>query len=387
MSQRRPGRTPAGGAGSGGSDTSAVVAGLRAHRDALTRQIAEAERQREAVLARERAMRRPARDAVVSAGRMPVIRDRLVRNLTEGDEASSSVTGRAVAEAALFFVASDMNRLVAGAARTLPVVDLREDVRPAACGLVAFEEGFEVASDEGWDFGVAHVDTMGRAGRVSLRGFDALAWRPCATKDGAAGVEVTLLVGVNRYVEAVHAGQSFGAGTVEGEGPFAGWSSQDLKDHARGTLLGLYGHLMSAHTVVLAETGEPVHDEGGHVSVAARLSAVWLMMGQDLIASRQAAVVDGPVVRAYERAGRDVPEVTLVDLRRRHVTKDDGGPADGTSGSGRAYRHRWVTRGHWRNQAYGPGRTLHRPVWIASHVKGPEGAPLLETEQVFVLRR
>jgi hypothetical protein len=331
---------------------------------------------------------------------MPVIRDRLVRNLAEardeGDVESSRATGRAVAQAALFFVASDMNRLVAGAARTLPVVDLREDVRPAACGLVAFEEGFEVAADQGWDFGVAHVDTIGRSGRVSLRGFDALAWRPCATKDGSAGVEVTLLVGVNRYVEAVHAGQAFGAGTAGdgtsgagaagasvAEGPFAGWSRQDLKDHARGTLLGLYGHLMSAHTLVLAEAGEPVHDEGGHVSVAARLSAVWLLMGQDLIASREAAVVDGPVVRAYERAGRDVPEVTLVDLRRRHVVKDE----QAGGGSGREYRHRWVTRGHWRNQAYGPGRALHRPVWIASHVKGPEGAPLLETEQVFVLRR
>lgn len=33
-------------------------------------------------------------------------------------------------------------------------------------------------------------------------------------------------------------------------------------------------------------------------------------------------------------------------------------------GEGKARKTRWVRRGHWRNQAYGPRWSLHRPVWI-----------------------
>jgi hypothetical protein len=41
----------------------------------------------------------------------------------------------------------------------------------------------------------------------------------------------------------------------------------------------------------------------------------------------------------------------------------------------RVYKTRWVVRGHWRNQPYGPERALRRLTWIEPHWKGPEGAP------------
>jgi hypothetical protein len=36
--------------------------------------------------------------------------------------------------------------------------------------------------------------------------------------------------------------------------------------------------------------------------------------------------------------------------------------------------HRYIVRGHWRNQPYGPGRAERRKTWIEPHWKGPEGA-------------
>lgn len=39
------------------------------------------------------------------------------------------------------------------------------------------------------------------------------------------------------------------------------------------------------------------------------------------------------------------------------------------------------------NQPYGPGQSLRRQTWVPSHVKGPQGAPLLSTEKVNVWRR
>jgi hypothetical protein len=46
-----------------------------------------------------------------------------------------------------------------------------------------------------------------------------------------------------------------------------------------------------------------------------------------------------------------------------------------------------VVRGHWRQQPYGPQRTLRRPVWINPHVKGPADAPLAHTERVVLVDR
>jgi hypothetical protein len=40
------------------------------------------------------------------------------------------------------------------------------------------------------------------------------------------------------------------------------------------------------------------------------------------------------------------------------------------------WQHRWLVRGHWRLQPYGPQRSLRRPTWIDPYVKGPEDKPL-----------
>lgn len=72
------------------------------------------------------------------------------------------------------------------------------------------------------------------------------------------------------------------------------------------------------------------------------------------------------------------PPVRVVDLRRS-VSQ---GITD-VEQAERTYRNRWIVRGHWRSQAHGPGRALRRRVYIAPHVKGPEGAPLLQREAVY----
>jgi hypothetical protein len=38
-------------------------------------------------------------------------------------------------------------------------------------------------------------------------------------------------------------------------------------------------------------------------------------------------------------------------------------------------RSRWVVRGHWRNQPFGPGRTERKHIWIQPHWAGPEHMP------------
>lgn len=79
--------------------------------------------------------------------------------------------------------------------------------------------------------------------------------------------------------------------------------------------------------------------------------------------------------RRAKRAGIDLGATRVIYAR-----PSIGGHAG--SGEGHAYKHRWIVSGHWRSQPYGEGMKLRRPVYIAPHVKGPDGAPLLHGEKV-----
>ncbi len=75
-----------------------------------------------------------------------------------------------------------------------------------------------------------------------------------------------------------------------------------------------------------------------------------------------------PVIAAGGALERELVLPVSVDVRA-HI-------ADYLSGDvARVYKVRWVVRGHWRNQPYGPERALRRLTWIEPHWKGPEGAP------------
>ncbi|HVL83354.1 MAG TPA: hypothetical protein VM367_03540 [Pseudonocardia sp.] len=127
----------------------------------------------------------------------------------------------------------------------------------------------------------------------------------------------------------------------------------------------------------------PMTSRGRSSGLVAALGATWLLMAQPTVAD--ARPLHRPVDAGAPASRRDHPErgVTLIDLRRAATA-----PAEPSGDHpGRVYRHRWLVRGHWRQQAVGPGRTQRRPVYVPPHLKGPDGAPLLEREQVNVWRR
>lgn len=119
-------------------------------------------------------------------------------------------------------------------------------------------------------------------------------------------------------------------------------------------------------------------------TIATTVWAAWQLMRQPTLADRAHARVDRRITRAYTRAARPAPEVTIVDLRRLYRPTD---PDQEQEGVGRIYRHRWVVRGHWRDQPCGQGRTQRRRIYVPAHIKGPDGAPLLDRVRVNVWRR
>jgi hypothetical protein len=108
------------------------------------------------------------------------------------------------------------------------------------------------------------------------------------------------------------------------------------------------------------------------------MRAAWLLMQQPL-AEIEDIEPDRATRKRLRRFGQEPAPVLLIGLRRPKSAADRG---DGA----REYQHQWIVRGHWRQQWY-PKRQVHRPVWIAPHIKGPEGAPMIGGEKVNVWKR
>lgn len=112
----------------------------------------------------------------------------------------------------------------------------------------------------------------------------------------------------------------------------------------------------------------------------------WRMMQEPYIEDR-AIMPSRHVLRRADRAMAKLPEredcaVRVVQLRRSSEKREHhGGEPDKIEWS-----HRWIVRGHWRNQWY-PSESRHAPKWIPPYVKGPEEAPLLEKDTVYLWNR
>ncbi|WP_219822109.1 hypothetical protein [Streptomyces sp. Ru62] len=241
----------------------------------------------------------------------------------------------------LFWVQQDMAALAMSAGEQLAAARWATADRPAPCGLLY------------WQNGIGHIDGYGVQIPV-----EACAWGPHQGE-----MMLWLLMSRDRMVSETKAA------------PFT------LVTEEIPPLMPVYGSTLPVgdEPVSLADLDSQLPQP-----VVAALASAWLLMQQPLLIDRTRERADKPTARAYARDGLPAPEVTVVDLRRQYTPQDQD-PGDG-EGS-RHYRYRWVVSGHWRNQAYGPERSLRRQTWIPAYVKGPDGAPLLSTEKVNVWRR
>lgn len=82
------------------------------------------------------------------------------------------------------------------------------------------------------------------------------------------------------------------------------------------------------------------------------------------------------------------PEIRKVKmLVLRENLHRPGESSDNDEQVRREYTHRFIVRGFWRNQAYGPDHSLRRRQWIPPFVKGPADKPLICKETVRIWKR
>jgi hypothetical protein len=271
--------------------------------------------------------------------RLPRVRDQVARFVADPGGLLASTfpehriefarAARHLRAADLYWVTPDMAALAVAAGTQLDTIRWAAADRPSACGLVVYQGG------------------VGMSDNVPV---DAMTWGP-----GPDGLTVTMFCGRWR------AGNP--AVEVEHFPPLIVTVQHDIG--GGGGVTPIDAVTPRARTLLRT------------------LAATWALMQQPTIADRTPGPVDRHLARAYQRDGRPPPEVAIVDLR--HIYRPDR--ADDDAGDGRTWRHRWVVRGHWRNQAHGPGRAQRRRIYVPSYVKGPDGAPLLDRERVNVWRR
>lgn len=244
----------------------------------------------------------------------------------------------------LYWAREDMAALAVHAGEQLAAARWSTSDRPSPCGLLF------------WQGGIGHMDGYGVEIPV-----EACAWGPHGGE-----MMLWLLMSRDRLASVVDGNRQFTLLTDE-----------------IPPLVPVFGSTIpiTADPLPMAEL-----DSELPASVVSALASAWLLMQQPLLVDRTRERADKPTARAYVRDGLPAPEVTVVDLRRQYTPGDQD--PDGGEG-GRHYRYRWVVSGHWRtykSERYSE-ETRASKHWIPSHVKGPDGAPLLSTEKVNVWRR
>lgn len=118
-------------------------------------------------------------------------------------------------------------------------------------------------------------------------------------------------------------------------------------------------------------------------NVITTLLATWFLLRQPGVATVTEQPADKALTRAYKRAGRPSPSVQIVDLRRHvQAARETPDPVER-----RRIGVRFMVRGHWKRQAYGPKRGLRKTIYVAPFLKGPDTAPLKTNRPVVKVLR
>lgn len=246
-----------------------------------------------------------------------------------------------VAEAELYFVSPEMTGLAVAAGRSLPDFNIEPEDMPSPKGFVVFgtplDAGLSSPSfKEGHTVGISAISwsVMPHGGALWLSFY-------------ASRQDVINTLPLN--------------------------IARDLAAGQR--LIYLYG----TEAAVELRMGDRKVVTGSHVDLAVRaMRSAWLLMQQTLADCSEVQPSRASQKR-IRHANQEPAAVRVIELRRRNPSSSQGE-------SDREYHHQWIVRGHWRQQWH-PKREVHRPVWIAPHIKGPEGAPLIGGEKVYALKR
>ncbi|WP_236788087.1 hypothetical protein [Amycolatopsis sp. GM8] len=276
-----------------------------------------------------------------------------------------------LANGALYWVSPEMTQVASAAAETLPE-DLRIDEthQPANRGLIVFGE--PVGS---------YIGDMFRDRQIPIA---AMTWGSTfyPTKNDPA-------IGVTFYSSSDYEYVRHVLPRIVGRKP----KSAELDRAIRATPEWMWDNetaLRYGHTIGDLNLAHEISRTPQDQSVIPWLKVLyssWLLMTQPGITEVSQERAGRNQQRRDQREGRRNSDVQVVHVHRRHRDAAPTNNQTNDAGDEREFAVRWMVRGHWRNQAYGPNRQLRRPVWINPHIKGPDDKPFKTGNVVHVWDR
>ncbi|MFI9331984.1 hypothetical protein ACIGZJ_31135 [Kitasatospora sp. NPDC052868] len=289
------------------------------------------------------------------------------------ERAATREWAHALRVADLYYIAADMTRLAVNAGHALPSYRLHPEDLPSRNGLLVWEEPAADSYDGGEYTGAPiTAATWATAGNgISVRTWATREnWiRYMAAGDERAGLRALTTAEVRALrrrhpqpIVSMHV-------SYLPFGRIPGWLA-----HAPG----------DTSTMSLVELESRANALGQLEHAERALIVTWLLMGQTLVSTDEQHAAKTSMKRIARIDPTLLTAVRYVRLRHQGIPGQDRATEDG---NGPVRHHRWIVRGHWRNQYY-PSRKTHRPIWIDDHLKGPDGAPILDPDKlVHVLRR
>ncbi|MEV0903092.1 hypothetical protein [Actinoplanes sp. NPDC049802] len=152
-----------------------------------------------------------------------------------------------------------------------------------------------------------------------------------------------------------------------------------LPEHLMPALRHEIGWLLPAHAEHVPRRASI---DGNHP--LGPLITTWLLINQQMAEALPAKLPKG-TTRAYQRSNRRLPDVRIVRIKPRSSTPGSRSTKSDAAGCRAKPDHRFWVSGHERQQAWGPGRTLRKPIDIQPFLKGEEGLPIKLSTTVRVL--
>jgi len=258
-----------------------------------------------------------------------------------------------------FFVSADMCDLVSFSARMLDSTDFMDvTLAPSKSGFCYFEAPIEIKDNRGQTLKI-----------------NAFLWQQVAVRGG--GEAVLLHMWNDEYRTPDDAAEK-GRTALKRAEMIGRWGYIGSQTYVNNDPLGdEFQPMMSEEAARLyEEEGSTPHQTTNVMRIA---HALWLMLGQTITSSTKES---GDKRQEREMKWMDLPnDVTVIQLRR-----SESKPREGESAV--EWKHRWITRGHWRWQPYKEkGEWIRKRIWINPYVKGPGDKPLILTRKVNALVR
>lgn len=256
-----------------------------------------------------------------------------------------------------YAVSTEIVELLEQAAPTIPAYTLHEDDPPTRSGFVYLERAIHTE------------DSFGKP--LAVR---ALSWYPAATNPVVRTPTVMMDDDPRRGVD-----------TKRGLLLMLFTDPADSYDHLHDIYVNEFLPRIDA-----SRSRPPLYSLLGgvwQVDEAARDGFLkWLMaffrFTQEAYVDTRSIRPERPALKRAARVGRPEPRIRVVRLRKGEAVRTVS-----TQHGNVEWTHRWVRRGHWREQPYGPNSSLRRPTWIRETICGPDDKPLIVNDRVFVVDR